>query len=936
MFKGYLLVLVTVLGIVAVTPVQAQVPSPEQLELFRTLAPEDQEALLEQLGIGGEGGMEMDSDAQGQREGQRPDKRDRDGRADGQQRNDMLMVDKTLKPSDTVLIELAFIKDKPPRLEQQGPNLPPITVPGEPAPVMTQSEHTEAEDLMRRVVSANPYQLDASGALLLPGFAPIVLAGLDEPQATRRLKVIDVFQKLDVKVSRLPVRRTGPAALKPFGYDLFKRTPSTFAPTTDVPVPSDYVVGPGDQLVVQLYGNQNRTLRLAVGRDGRINVPGVGPISVGNRTFSSASTEIEQRVAAQLMGVRASVGMGDTRSIRVFVMGEAGKPGSYTISGLATVTSALYAAGGFSPIGSLRDVQLKRQGAVVRRLDLYDLLLRGDTSNDARLMPGDVIFIPPRGPAVSVDGEVQRPAVYELRGETSVDDLVRLAGGLTADADPTRVAVVRLNESNARVVVDVPLGAAGRSAASPRNGDAVRVLRLRPTLDFGVTVEGHVYRDGPFAWRDGLRIADVLSSVDDLRPNADLHYVLISREMPPDRRRVVLSADLDAALRNPSSPANIELKPRDRIVVFDVASGRQQLLDPVLDEIRRQSGINAPTAVVRIDGKVRSIGDYPLEPGMRVSDLLRAGGGLEDSAYAMHAELTRYRIEDDSRKTTLVQVDLGAILQGDSAADLLLQPFDFLNVKEVPEWSEQEKITLTGEVRFPGIFPIQRGETLRSVLTRAGGLTSLAFPEGAVFTREDLKTREQEQMDRLADRMQSDLAAAALMGAQANQGQVGQALTVGQQLLNQLKEAEAVGRLVIDLRRAMAAEPGSSSDIVLRDGDLLIIPKLKQEVTVIGEVQNSTSHFYNERLDRDDYLSMSGGLTRKADRGAIYVVRADGSVISNESVGWFRRSAQVAIRPGDTIVAPLDTERMPALPLWQAVTQILYNLAVSAAAVASF
>jgi polysaccharide biosynthesis/export protein len=275
-------------------------------------------------------------------------------------------------------------------------------------------------------------------------------------------------------------------------------------------------------------------------------------------------------------------------------------------------------------------------------------------------------------------------------------------------------------------------------------------------------------------------------------------------------------------------------------------------------------------------------------------------------------------------------------VRGDESANVRLQPFDFLNVKEVPEWSEQEQVTLEGEVRFPGLYPIKRGETLRSVLERAGGLTSLAFTRGSVFTREELKEREQLQMDRLAERLQSDLASTALQASAANQAQAGQALAVGQSLLNQLKTARAVGRLVINLDSVVGGSLGGETDVALRDGDRLIIPKIKQEVTVIGEVQTTTSHFYRDRLTRDDYIGLSGGLTRKADRGRIYIVRADGSVVSSENSGWFRRSAQVAMRPGDTVVVPLDTERVPALPLWQAIASILANLTVSAAAISSF
>lgn len=939
MIRG-LTVLAAMAWLVAAAPVAAQVPTSDQLQLLRSMSPEDREALMEQLGIGGSvlGG---DSDTGGN--GDSTTNRSRDSRNKDSQVNrlkgltgDDEIVSKNFKPDDTVLIDIDFKKDKPARIESQGQGLPPVTIPGELAPVLEPEEKAVLQARIELVRSRNPYQLDANGVLQLPGFSPILLAGLNEEQATKRLIADLAFSKLDVKVTKLPVRKAGVAGLKPYGYDLFKDNGNSFSPVTDLPVPSDYIVGPGDRMTVQLFGGENRTLRLTVSREGRVNFPQLGPINVGGRTFQSVAADIESRVSRQMIGVRASVSMGDTRTIRVFVMGEANRPGSYAVSGLGTITSAIYAAGGVRPIGSLRDIQLKRNGATVRRIDLYDLLLRGDTSNDAQLLPGDVIFIPPVAATVAVDGEVHRPAIYEIRNETTIDQIVQLAGGLTSEGDTGRAALVRVNERRERVVVNVALDQpAGRSALL-RNGDSLRILKLRPTLDQGVVLEGHVFRPTPVAWHDGLRLTDVIGSVDELRPDADLNYILIRRELPPDRRVVAVSADLAAALREPNSAKNIQLQPRDRIIVFDTSSGRDQIVAPLLDEMRRQARVERPSEIVRIDGRVKARGDYPLEPEMHVSDLLRAGGGLQDAAYGSKAELTRYRVGSDGRQTQLIDIDLAAILRGDAAADITLRPYDFLNIKELPEWSEQEQITLVGEVRFPGIYPIKRGETLHSVLERAGGLTELAFPDGSVFTRRELKEREQQQMDRLAERLQSDLAVTALQAAAANQGQAGQSLAVGQSLLSQLKTSKAVGRLVIDLHSVLDSPVGAATDVVLRQGDQLIIPKQKQEVTVIGEVQNTTSHFYREKLTRDDYIGLSGGVTRKADRGRIYIVRADGSVVSNENSGWFRRSGQVSMRAGDTIVVPLDTERMPALPLWQAVTGILYNLAIAAAAVNSF
>jgi len=318
---------------------------------------------------------------------------------------------------------------------------------------------------------------------------------------------------------------------------------------------------------------------------------------------------------------------------------------------------------------------------------------------------------------------------------------------------------------------------------------------------------------------------------------------------------------------------------------------------------------------------------------MRVSDLLRAGGNLEDAAYGVKAELSRFVAGRDERKSELIEIDLAAVRRGDAAADIALQSFDALIIKELPEWAKQEAVTVSGEVRFPGIYPIRRGETLRSVIERAGGLTGLAFTKGSVFTRRELREREAEQIARLSERLQSDLAATAIQAGQVAQGQqAAQGAMTAQGLLGQLKTTRAVGRLVIDLDRVLAGNVGSPSDVLMRDGDQLVVPKVRQEVTVLGEVQNGTSHLYRAGLSRDDYLNLSGGLTRKADKKRVYVVKADGSVIAK--TGWLG-DGKTAIQPGDTIVAPLDTERLPPLPLWQAVTSIIYNAAVAVAAIGS-
>jgi protein involved in polysaccharide export with SLBB domain len=298
----------------------------------------------------------------------------------------------------------------------------------------------------------------------------------------------------------------------------------------------------------------------------------------------------------------------------------------------------------------------------------------------------------------------------------------------------------------------------------------------------------------------------------------------------------------------------------------------------------------------------------------------------------------RYEVVDgESRRTELLPINLAAAQAGDIESNIMLQPFDVLTIRSLPQWSDQEAVVLQGEVRFPGRYPIRRGETLTSVVDRAGGLTDLAFAEGVVFTRENLKEREAQQIAALTDRLERDMAAMAVQSSQLQSpGQnSAQSISVGQSLLAELRNTKPVGRLAIDLPQVLESKPGSATDILLKDGDRLVVPRRSQEVTVLGEVQTTTSHLYQSGLSRSDYVAMSGGTTQKADTGRIYVVKANGQVVANSKSRWFGDAGK-DIRPGDTIVVPVDTERLPPLPMWSAVTTIIYNLAVAVAAVNSF
>ena len=797
---------------------------------------------------------------------------------------------------------------------------------------LTGEEQEQIEEFRARLASGNPYQLDGEGFLYLPGVEVMALAGLNVDETAVRLKAETALESFRLFVTLLPLEPTGLAALEPYGYDVFEEDPrSSLEPATDIPAPGDYVLGPGDSLDVQLFGNTNAAYIFEVSREGAISFPDIGPITVGGLTLVDARNLVTERITEQMIGVRASISLGELRSIRVFVLGDVERPSSYTVSGLSTVTNALFVSGGIKPIGSLRGIQLKRNGETVSELDLYELFLNGDSSGDARLQAGDVIFVPPVSATVSIGGEVRRPAIYEVVADESLADAIAYAGGLTAMGDSSQVKLERIVPGRGISVEDVDLSMVNADSAL-QDGDVLRVVSNLGQLDSGVRLVGNVYQPGLSQWFSGMRLTDLIPEPERLKPKSDLRYVLIRREIEPNVFVEALSADLEAAWREPQSQANIVLAPRDTVYVFNLDVGRQRVVQPILDELRVQALANQPVAVARIGGRVRAPGEYPLEPGMQISDLIRAGGGLEESAYTIDAELTRYEIVDgESRETELFTVNLAGLLGGQQLADVSLIAHDYLNIKEVPRWREQQTVELRGEVVFPGTYPIRQGELLSSVLQRAGGLTDLAFAEGSIFLREELAELEREQLAILASRVESDLAALSLSDPESTE-----AISTGQSLINQLREAEPSGRLVIRLEDVAAQVP--SADILLKDGDRLLVPDATQAVTVLGEVQYATSHIYEAGLSRDEYVQRSGGLTLKADETRIYVVRASGAVTVENGSRWFarRKAAGNDILPGDTVVVPLDTDRVRPIVLWTGVTSVIYNLAIAVSAINSF
>ncbi|WP_372872616.1 SLBB domain-containing protein [Shewanella sp.] len=711
--------------------------------------------------------------------------------------------------------------------------------------------------------------------------------------------------------------------LKRFGYDLFAGEPSTFAPVTDVPVPAEYMMGPGDTLNVQLYGKENKSFSLVVGRDGAVQFPDLGPVSLVGLSFAEARTMLLDKIASSMIGIQASISMGELRSIRIFVAGDAYKPGSYTVSSLSTITQALFVSGGINEIGSLRNIQLKRAGRTVGTFDLYDLLLSGDASNDLRLQSGDVVFIPSVGGLVSVTGEVRRPAIYEIKPGETMADVLKMASGAKPGAYPETSTIERY-ATDVKTVVSVDLTQPSGLSVKAQAGDLVQVKSKSTRIDNAVTLIGAVVRPGKYQYHKGMRISDIVPSIwGDLTLTADLDYGLVMREVNQRGDIKVMQVAIGKAIGG-DTLANIALSPRDTLIVFDYAD-REVLLKPVIDQLRQQSRFGDAVKLADINGSVRFPGRYPITEGATVKDLLIAAGGLQEGAYTMSAELTRQSISDvNGVAVEHQQISLQDILAGDPAANMALQSRDVLTVRNLPDWQDTRWVTIKGEVRFPGTYSIQRGETLKHVLSRAGGLSEDAAPRSAVFLRESVKQKEKTELLKLSDELRREIAAKALTKDTPTVGYAD-----AQSMLKELENVEVLGRLVVDIN---AIQLGiEEADLKLEDGDALYIPAQNQTVSVMGQVQHPSTHRYKKGFTFDQYLELAGGPRKRADDDRAYILRADGSVAMPGSSYWF--SSNEEMQPGDTIVMPLDTEYKDNLTLWSQVTQIIYNTAVAVATI---
>lgn len=609
-----------------------------------------------------------------------------------------------------------------------------------------------------------------------------------------------------------------------FGYDLF-HSPSTFAPVDVVPVGPDYLLGPGDEVRITLWGKVNAENPATIDRDGKISLPQIGVLHLAGLRFSEAKSFLETEFSRYYKAseVKMNVSMGRLRSIRVFVVGKAQRPGSYTLSSLSTLINALFAAGGPSKAGTMRDIQVKRNGETLVHFDLYDFLLKGDKTNDIRLMPEDVIFIPTIGPLAGIAGDVRSPAIYELKGEMDLHRFIEMAGGLNEIAFKGRIQIGRVLHNSEQNTFE--------------------------------------------------------SNLDEIKTKS------------------------------------IKVQPGDLVKVFSVVQDRK---------------------FVRLSGAVQRAGEYAAGPGMTIKDLISMAGGLKDYAYSKEAELTRITPTLDGPKIEKRMVALEKALAGDSSENIVLRENDYLLVKAVPEWGMYKTVEVIGEVKFPGTYTIKKGEKLSSLIERAGGFTDDAYLKGATFTRESVRKLQQVQLDEAIDRLQRQVlskSATATQSALTPEDALQQKTALEQRtaFIEKMKTAKAKGRVTISLND-LAQLKNSPSDLLLEEGDTLIVPERPQHIQVIGSVYNQTAFIYNPKATVSAYLNEAGGMTDDAEESELYILKVDGSAVSQKAQkGFFSRGLlSSSLHPGDTIVIPEKIERVSWLKEIKDVTQILFQIAATA------
>ncbi len=724
------------------------------------------------------------------------------------------------------------------------------------------------------------------------------------------------------------------------------------------PVPSDYLIGPGDELRIRVWGQLNFEANVRVDRSGDVYLPRVGPVHVAGLSFSDLKEHMRAAVARVFRNFELTVDLGQIRAIQVYVAGQARHPGVYTVSALSTLLNALFVSGGPSISGSLRHIQLRRDGKLVSELDVYDLLNRGDKGKDAKLLSGDIIFIPPVGAQVALTGSVRNRRVFELKTGETLNDLFSDAGGISDLAAATHISIERIDQRREVRSIDVSFDEGG--LATPLSGgDLVHVYPVVPRSVGSVTLRGNIANPGRFAWHSGMRISDLIPDKESLLtpqywwkraqlglPHPDFEPTdrtsLSRMRQPLEPYLLPRNQGRQGASQNTPDGSYSSKEPDSQLRdQSGEQQDNQQDNQPMNPPPDRQGNPQAPRAPRESSSTLATVQAEAERESRQPRTEVEFFAPEIDWDYAVIERLDR-----DTLKTRLIPFDLGhLVLQNDSSQNLELQAGDVVTIFSgadirLPVAQQSKIVKLEGEFAHAGSYTTEPGETLRDLVRRAGGFTPGAYLYGSEFSRESTRRIQQTRIDEYVRSLEAQThrgvlatAASATSSAQDIAGGVA-AQNAEQDLVAQLKQVRATGRIVLEFT------PGGGSidevpDITLENGDRFVVPSRPSNVNVVGAVYDQNSFLYNQGRHVNAYLHLAGGPNRNADEKHSFVIRADGEVLSRDATDtvWKHSFLDVPLYPGDTVVVPEKVFKPSNLRGVLEWSQLFSQLALGAAAI---
>jgi protein involved in polysaccharide export with SLBB domain len=720
--------------------------------------------------------------------------------------------------------------------------------------------------------------------------------------------------------------------LKQFGYSFFYQAPTSFLPLQAVPVGPDYIIGPGDTIRIIVWGSVQGEYNLTVNRNGQIDIPKVGVVQVSGLTYRQLREVMDREFARQYNNFQMNVTLDNLRTIQVYVVGQARFPGSFSVSSLSTLVNALFASGGPSKSGSMRNIQVRRGGKVVVTFDMYDFLLGGDKRKDIRLQSEDVIFIPPIGPVAAIGTPKSMQEVGEALKTIARVQLQKKAeeppAATSAPSTATSAGTWQFNEDLKIITPFKQESKPGEIRPGPKSWmelqtdqsevefekhfgislpEAVNKLAMSRGLDFG----GPVKVPGIYELKNEKSLGELLHLAGGLGDIAFKGRVQVLR-VQGQQAMILFDEDLGKV---ESRRQDFRIVDGDFVEIFAVPSLVEKKL--------------------AIAGAVKNPGEFGFRDNMRVSDLVAYAGGLLQQADKSEAEITRVSITPQGPETTRFYIRLFAALNNMPRDNVVLKPNDYLFIRPVPNWDIYKTVQIAGEVKFPGAYAIKKGEPLSSVLARAGGFTDRAYLLGGVLIRQSTKTLQKQQLTAAIDRLEAQVLASSAIKAQtslepeeAKKAEI--AAKQQQALVASLRKIEPLGRIVIRLEDPERLR-GTPDDIGMDEGDVLNVPQVQQTVNVVGAVFAPTAVVYAPHKTVKEYLRMAGGPTKIADTKEIYVIKVNGSAMSRQGFSWVGSGVKGAVLdPGDTIVVPEQLERVAWLKDFKDIATIIGQIALTA------